>query len=38
MQVATLRKKKLNHDRFREAKATIKCVAGNATKNATHEA
>ena len=24
--------------RFREAKATIKCVAGNSTKNATHEA
>ena len=31
-------KKKLNYDRFREAKATIKCVENNATQNATHEA
>ena len=31
-------KKKLSYHRFREAKATIKCVACNSTKNATHEA
>ena len=31
-------KKKLSYHRFREAKASIKSVAGNATKDATHEA